>query len=111
TEEDFSYKKILILIDIMIMKLNIDNSNPLLNKSEFIQYLISKLNELKIYWEYWFENTPKVSEKLTIKQIALIYIYKNKRITENNANEIVKEYGHKSGRKLYQMYLRYALEE
>jgi len=42
--------------------------------------------------------------KLSMKQIALKYVYEGKGITKENCNEIVKQYGHNSGQKLYQEY-------
>lgn len=39
--------------------------------------------------------------KLSINQIALKLVYENESVTKENANEIIKEYGHTSGHKLY----------
>ncbi|SOS49090.1 hypothetical protein TNO021_430098 [Tenacibaculum dicentrarchi] len=46
--------------------------------------------------------------KLSIKQVALKYIYEGKHITRQNSNSIIKEYGHTSGDKLYNEYTRYS---
>ena len=43
-------------------------------------------------------------ENLTLRQIALIYVYENNHITIENANEIAKKYNHNSGTKLLQHY-------
>ena len=43
-------------------------------------------------------------DKLTINQIALKYVYEGRQITRANCNEIAKQYGHKSGEKLFQQY-------
>lgn len=47
------------------------------------------------------------SPKLTIRQIALKLVYEGIQVTRVNANEIVSNYGHKSGEKLYQLYTEY----
>lgn len=49
-----------------------------------------------------FEALPQ--PKLSIKHIALKLAYENVSVTKKNANEIIKEYGHSSGEKLYQQY-------
>lgn len=48
------------------------------------------------------QSTPHNAERLTLKQIALIYAYEGKYITDQNSNDIAKEYGYKSGHKLKQ---------
>lgn len=48
--------------------------------------------------------TPHKTERLTLKQIALIYAYEGKNITDQNSNNIAKEYGFTSGHKLKQNY-------
>jgi hypothetical protein len=50
--------------------------------------------------------TSKQKPKLSMKQIALLHIYKSLQITRGNGNEIAKKYGHKSGDRLYQNYTR-----
>jgi hypothetical protein len=52
------------------------------------------------------QTTLKQNPKLSLKQIALIHIYNGVQITRDNGNEIAKEYGHKSGEKLYQDYTK-----
>jgi len=42
--------------------------------------------------------------KTPLMQIALLYIYENRRITNNNKNDIAHHFGHKSGHKLIQFY-------
>lgn len=44
----------------------------------------------------------KESNKLTVKQIALIHVFKGKQITRTNADVIIAEYGYKSGEGLFQ---------
>lgn len=54
------------------------------------------------------EETPpppqskKPERKLSLRQIALIYVYSYKQITEHNGNEIAKKYNWTSGHKLWQ---------
>lgn len=45
--------------------------------------------------------------KLTIRQVALKLVYEGRQVTRGNSKQIVKEYGHKSGEKLYQLYTEY----
>lgn len=54
------------------------------------------------------QQTEKPRPKLTINQIALKYVYSEIRITRENANEKAKEYGHKSGEKLFQRFTFYS---
>lgn len=51
------------------------------------------------------------NNKLTLKQIALISFYEGNLITRDNANSIAKNFGHKSGEKLYQHFLHYSQKE
>lgn len=46
----------------------------------------------------------QLENKLSIKQIALKLVYENINVTKENADKIVKQYGHNSGQKLYQEY-------
>lgn len=51
---------------------------------------------------------PAVSDKLTVKQIALIHVYDGKQITRENASEIAANYGYTSktsGEGLFQDYI------
>ena len=50
----------------------------------------------------------KEKPKLTIKQIALIYVYKDAYVNRENASEIVKKYGHNSGDKLYNEFIHFS---
>jgi len=50
----------------------------------------------------------KGKPKLTINQIALKYVYSELQITRDNGNEIVKQYGHNSGEKLFQKFTYYS---
>lgn len=49
----------------------------------------------------------KQKPNLTIRQIALKYVYSEIQITRENGNKIAKEYGHNSGEKLFQHYSFY----
>lgn len=51
------------------------------------------------------------NNKLTLKQIALKHFYEGNLITRDNANCIAKDYGYKSGEKLYQHYTHYSQKE
>lgn len=46
--------------------------------------------------------------KLTLTQIALIYVYEGKQITRENGKDIAKQYEHKSGEKLFQLFCKYS---
>jgi hypothetical protein len=46
-------------------------------------------------------NSKKQKPKLTLKQIALKYVYEYSQITRENGNKIAKDYGHNSGEKLF----------
>lgn len=50
------------------------------------------------------ETPPHKAERITLKQIALIYAYEGKYITDQNSNEVAREYGYTSGHKLKQEY-------
>jgi hypothetical protein len=50
---------------------------------------------------------PGYKPEITLREIALIYIYQNKIITRENAPPIAREYGFESGDKLYQYYTLY----
>lgn len=46
-------------------------------------------------------------KKLSLKQIALIYVYEGEKITKENADDIAKLFKHRSGHKLYQEYNKF----
>lgn len=50
--------------------------------------------------------TTSTGSKLTHPQIALLYIYTHRTITQNNAQEIAGQYGQTSGDKLFREYQR-----
>jgi len=52
--------------------------------------------------------TPQQKNKLTINQIALLYVYQGNSITREKGNEIAKQYEHNSGEKLFQRYTYYS---
>jgi hypothetical protein len=45
-------------------------------------------------------------KRLTLRQIAIWYFYSNRTISKKNADEIARSYGHTSGAKLYQHYIK-----
>jgi hypothetical protein len=51
--------------------------------------------------------TTPTAQKLTLKQVALKYVYLEQQITRENATQIAKQYGHNSGDRLYQNYSFY----
>lgn len=53
------------------------------------------------------QKNDKQKPNLTIRQIALKYVYSEIQITRENGNKIAKEYGHNSGEKLFQHYSFY----
>jgi len=48
--------------------------------------------------------------KLTLKQIALKYIYEDRTISRQNGNEIAKEYGQESGEGLYHHFIYFTIK-
>lgn len=48
------------------------------------------------------------SDKLSVPQIALIYVYEGKSITRENAQEIANKYGHNSAQSLFQKFTYYS---
>jgi len=53
----------------------------------------------------------KEPAKLTLKMIALKYVYENKYITKENCNDIAKQFGYNSGQKLYQEFTIFIKQE
>ena len=49
-------------------------------------------------------NHPKIS----LQQIALLYVWEGKLITKENSDQLAREFGYKSGAKLYQKYTRWS---
>jgi hypothetical protein len=83
----------------------------LLNKFEFEKndYKILKNRYLELLKDNLINepeksNTKKHKTELSIKQIALKYVYEYSQITRENGNKIAKEYGHNSGEKLFQQF-------
>ena len=69
------------------------------------------------FWQFekWFNetfpcdvNTGKEKTGLTLRQIALKYLYEGKLITRENGDSIAKQYGQNSGEKLFQHYTHYS---
>lgn len=79
----------------------IEQDKIYLQKRELFTGLQSKpvLNEAR---------TPQQKNKLTINQIALLYVYQGNSITREKGNEIAKQYEHNSGEKLFQRYTFYS---
>lgn len=50
----------------------------------------------------------KQKNKISLKEIALLYFYERKSITRKNANNIAQKYGYRSGEKLFQNYTRFS---
>ncbi|MFN6377921.1 MAG: hypothetical protein ACK4WD_01500 [Flavobacteriales bacterium] len=73
------------------------------------------LNEMQIFIQLLVLNLPPEQDetktnKLKVKQIALIYVYEGLHITRQNAKEIAAQYGYKarnSGEGLFQDYTNY----
>ena len=83
------------------------------NKTEielqiYLKKILDLINELKIKNSLPPQQTKKHKPELIINQIALLYVYTGKQITRENANNIVKEYGHNSGEKLFQRFTYYS---
>lgn len=67
------------------------------------QFENNHLTEFKIT-----ENKKEATKsKLSLKQVALLYIYNGDHITAENNNEVAKKYGHNSGHRLQQYYNDY----
>jgi hypothetical protein len=89
---------------------------------DFRELDIKKLTECeryKVYLENLFSHinnsTPQITEtrtnKLKVKQIALLHIYEGNQITRDNADEIAAKYGYNSktsGEGLFQDYIFYS---
>lgn len=86
----------------------------------FIKYRINSLQDEKLKNQYWAnyanfleeklkqKRQPKTKNKIKIDAIALKYVYEGLQITRENGNEIVEQYGHKSGEKLFQRFSHYS---
>jgi hypothetical protein len=55
-----------------------------------------------------FVKKAKTKLDLSLRQIALIYIYQEEQITRKNGHEIARKYGHNSGEKLFQLFTLYS---
>lgn len=55
-----------------------------------------------------YEFQKHTISKLKIDEIALFCVYEGKQITRTNGNDIAREFGHKSGEKLFQRYTYYS---
>lgn len=82
-------------------------------KDEICKQAVEKVRkELTEQREYWVaelgkEWRPSAHFKLTMKQIALLYVYQGLPITRHNGKEIALSYGHTSGDKLYSLFSNY----
>lgn len=76
-------------------------------------YIVEKLNSEKLFLDEKHKEATKPANingkevKVSIKEIALRCVYENRSITRKNADEIVEQYGHKSGEKLFQEYTKF----
>jgi hypothetical protein len=85
---------------------DIQHSNFDLFKRHYGVYeinVLSLINYIKTDLLQVSENKPELS----LKQIALIYAYRNSDINDTNKNHIAKKYGYKSGDKLKQYFNYY----
>lgn len=111
---------------------NAENLNPM-DREKYLYKIVSHLQTLKYDNETsYFDNeiehfdsylkrfnsindirdstlSKNDSEKLSLRQIALFYIYEMKLINSSNSNSIAKDHGHTSGSKLVQHYNKYRL--
>ena len=71
-----------------------------INKTTLLQYEIAPEHS-NIEPIVTPQQSKKAKAKLTIKQIALKFAYEDQQITRKNSEDIVKQYGHNSGDKLY----------
>lgn len=56
----------------------------------------------------WPKETPKAnSGKLTLAEVAILCYYNQESVTSENGDEVAMKYGHKSGKKLIQVYGAY----
>lgn len=69
--------------------------------------VLKKLEKVYAFTQSETKNTDK-QPKLSVKQIALKYVYEGKQITRNNANDIATKHKHKSGEYLFQEYTYYS---
>lgn len=73
----------------------------------FIRQGWNKKKEYEYLQENVFNQAKRLQNPLSIKQIALKYVYEGLQITRENGDAIAKEYGHTSGEALFQRYTRY----
>lgn len=67
------------------------------------------LDEFLTLHDHTFKKvTTAKQNKITLKQIALMYIYSGEQITRENGNEIAEKYGYTSGEKLFHYYSHYS---
>ncbi len=100
-------------------------SNSIIKEYGYYAGIVSKIEELVDVYPLFFEEMEKeqisdktkvisfgsknrVVHKLSINQIALKYVYEGLQITRKNGNDIVKEYGHNSGERLFQRFTFYS---
>ncbi|MDB4104811.1 hypothetical protein N9545_04730 [Salibacteraceae bacterium] len=70
----------------------------------YIKYLKACKNESGSALQQKEKNTGK----LTMTQIALVFVYSGKQITRDNGDSIASEYGHSSGEALFQKFTKYS---
>ncbi len=76
-------------------------------EGQYVFYEI--LQSLKYHLKADIKQEDRCIQKISLKQIALKYIYEDNPITRDNGNEIANRYGYASGEKLYQYHCRYIL--
>lgn len=75
--------------------------------NEQIEAMNSRVDHWNSIIDKVMDTPPHKAESLSLNQIALIYAYEGKQITETNSNSIAEKYGHKSGHKLYINYNKF----
>ncbi|WP_026449919.1 hypothetical protein [Aequorivita capsosiphonis] len=110
--DDADYMEVINLNEIVLKHHeSINFLHPFSLEKEMEQ--IGLLQKIKIYLEEYLNinknQQTKTKPELTLKQVALLYIYNGDHITRENGNSIAEKFGHTSGEKLYQNYNKYAL--
>lgn len=77
------------------------------NAGIYADILLFKREKIAFFTEVQPVEHDLKKDKLTIRQIALKLVYEEAYVTRNSANDLIKEYGHKSGDSLYNHYTEY----
>lgn len=97
-----NYDTILLMIDLAIRQVVNKISNPLILTNEIDNYLLSKMEEVKLWWVSKSKLPLSSAKILTVEQIALVCYFNEVEVNRKNANQIALKYGQKSGEKIYQ---------